>query len=374
MRLGLVALFFVMVVAGAWLLMLMMASSVTASASGPVAMARARLPRNASGRAPAPARGDEACHVRAHHEYEGSVVIWGATHTTPTAEDCCAACKRQAESAKGGPRCKLWVWCADPTGCGGQPFKSCWGKTMAEGVMAPPVRNRGESCPWTSGGLFSAAEARAIADAEVAAVAAQAARRDRPVNPRVFFDVAIEDKPAGRVEFVLYALESPRAAENFRAMCTGEHGGKKSFSGMAFYRIIDRFIDQAGVHGVNSVWDVPFDDDPEGLKLKHDRPGLLSAANSGPNTNSGHFSIVVAPAPHLDGSYTIFGEVVAGMDTVEAVNKLTVPGKDRPTGKAVVVRAGCLSACGSLGVGPKCSRHEDTLVQVQGKPVKPCLD
>ncbi|KAJ1637448.1 cyclophilin-like domain-containing protein [Pavlovales sp. CCMP2436] len=78
---------------------------------------------------------------------------------------------------------------------------------------------------------------------------------------------------------------------------------------MRFYRIIDRFIDQAGVNGINSIWDGAFDDDPGGLALHHDRDGLLSSANSGPDSNTGHFSIVVAPAPHLDGSYTIFGEV-----------------------------------------------------------------
>jgi len=48
----------------------------------------------------------------------------------------------------------------------------------------------------------------------------------------------------GRIEFVIYANESPRAAENFRAMCTGEKAGKHNFIGMKFYRIIDAFIDQ----------------------------------------------------------------------------------------------------------------------------------
>jgi cyclophilin family peptidyl-prolyl cis-trans isomerase len=52
-------------------------------------------------------------------------------------------------------------------------------------------------------------------------------------------------EPAGRIVFSLYATESPRAAENFRAMCTGERGGKLTYDGMRFYRIIDQFIDQA---------------------------------------------------------------------------------------------------------------------------------
>ena len=79
---------------------------------------------------------------------------------------------------------------------------------------------------------------------------------------------------------------------------------------MKFYRIIDMFIDQAGVQGASSIWGGSFDDDPGGLALKHDKSGLLSAANGGPNTNSGHFSIVVSPAPHLNGGYTVLGETL----------------------------------------------------------------
>jgi len=168
--------------------------------------------------------------------------------------------------------------------------------------------------------------------------------------------------------------ESPRAAENFRAMCTGEKGGRLTYKGMRFYRILDMFIDQAGVHGVSSIWGEAFDDDPGGLLLKHDRPGLLSAANSGPDTNSGHFSIVVAPAPHLDTSYTIFGEVVQGMDIVMAVNALAPP-SGASLGSAVVTAAGCLKNCDPRPqVTAKCKTraHEERLVQ--GRSIHPCLD
>ena len=83
-----------------------------------------------------------------------------------------------------------------------------------------------------------------------------------------------------------------------------------------------------------------FADDVYGLyNLKHDRFGLLSSANSGPNTNTGHFSIVVAPAPHLDTHYTIFGEVVAGDDIVWAINALDKT-KPRPGVKAVIENCG----------------------------------
>jgi cyclophilin family peptidyl-prolyl cis-trans isomerase len=164
-------------------------------------------------------------------------------------------------------------------------------------------------------------------------------------------------------------LQAPRAAENFRAMSTGEKGKGWTFVGMRFYRILDLFIDQAGA-GPGSVWSGSFDDDPGGLALHHDRPGLLSAANSGPDTNSGHFSIVVAPAPHLDASYTIFGEVVSGMDVVMAINRLDKYVK----GSATVQEAGCVSNCASLGVEPKCKHRAATSRNVQNRPMKPCVD
>ena len=74
--------------------------------------------------------------------------------------------------------------------------------------------------------LEAEAEAAAIVEARRAADAEKTERRDRPGNPHVWFDVTIGGAPTGRIEFVLYAKESPRAAENFRAMCTGEKGGK----------------------------------------------------------------------------------------------------------------------------------------------------
>ena len=179
----------------------------------------------------------------------------------------------------------------------------------------------------------------------------------------------------GRIEFVLYPHEAPRAAENFRAMCTGERGGAKTFTGMKFYRILDAFIDQAGSHGTNSIWDSSFDDDPGGLDLHHERPGLLSAANSGPDSNSGHFSIVVGPAPHLDGSYTIFGEVVAGAETMMAINRLDDPKTHKVTGSAKVTKAGCLLNCAPRGqVTPKCSRRAVVKTTVQGKDMYRCID
>jgi peptidyl-prolyl isomerase D len=278
--------------------------------------------------------------------------------------------------------CQLWVWCGEKDGCGIPKFGECWGKAgFKAGDATPSLRAAGEGIAWTSGAVFTPAEAASVEQAEADAARKLAERRERPGNPRVFFDVEITPAPTdrrtgaalgGRIEFALYAHESPRAAENFRAMCTGEKGGQYTYKGMRFYRIIDMFIDQGGSNFVNSIWGGAFDDDPGGLELRHDRAGLLSAANSGPDTNSGHFSIVVAPAPHLDKSYTIFGEVTKGWDVMMAINKLDKFDKGR---QATVVRAGCLSSCEPRpDVAAKCKTRATTKQMVQQRMMYKCVD
>ena len=88
---------------------------------------------------------------------------------------------------------------------------------------------------------------------------------------------------------------------NLRHYSTGEkNDGKHTFKGARFYRVLDKFIDQSGVY-VDSVFGGMFADDPGGLLLRHDRKGLLSTANSGPNTNTGGASqsfILTIVYPH----------------------------------------------------------------------------
>ncbi|CAI7898945.1 unnamed protein product [Closterium sp. NIES-53] len=173
-------------------------------------------------------------------------------------------------------------------------------------------------------------------------------------KPKVFFDINIDGRPAGRIIFELFTKQAPRAAENFRALCTGEKGrvpnepGREGagmplhYKGAEFYRVIDRFICQTGIN-TESIYGGSFKDDPLALLLKHNKKGLLSAANIGPDTTTTHFSIVVAPAPHLDGHYPIFGQVVSGWEVVERINKLAKPsgsGDERPRLPVVIADCG----------------------------------
>jgi peptidylprolyl isomerase len=169
-------------------------------------------------------------------------------------------------------------------------------------------------------------------------------------NPKVFFDVTADGSPLGRITMELYADVTPKTAENFRALCTGEKGTGKSgkplhYKGSVFHRVIPQFMLQGGDFtagngtGGESIYGTKFAD--ENFKLKHNKPGLLSMANAGPGTNGSQFFITTVETPWLDGKHVVFGEVTSGMDVVKKIEALgSQSGK---TSKKVVI-----ADCGQL--------------------------
>ncbi|XP_010336147.1 peptidyl-prolyl cis-trans isomerase A-like [Saimiri boliviensis] len=141
------------------------------------------------------------------------------------------------------------------------------------------------------------------------------------VNPTMFFDIAIDSKPLGRVSFKLFADEVPKTAKNFCALSTEEKG--LGYKGSCFLRIIPGFMcqgDNFTYHngtGGKSIYREKFDD--ENFILKHTGPGILSMANAGPNTNSSQFFICTVKIEWLDGKHVVFGKVKEGMNIVEVM-------------------------------------------------------
>ena len=189
--------------------------------------------------------------------------------------------------------------------------------------------------------------------------------------PRVFLDISIDDREVGRVVLALRPDAAPLAAENFRLLCTGARradvvasGGKSApgpapdplhLRGTPFHRVIRGFMAQGGdttrgdgtggrsVHGGLGNRDGRFPDEAGGLALSHNAPGVLSMANSGPDTNGSQFFITLGPAPHLDGRHVVFGRVEEGMGVVRAIEAEAEVGRPGATRRRVTV-----ADCGEL--------------------------
>jgi len=162
----------------------------------------------------------------------------------------------------------------------------------------------------------------------------------------------------GDIEIELYEDRAPKTVENFVGLAeddpaadaepapdtatwedpeTGEIRGDSLYAGVEFHRVIEDFMIQGGDPtgtgrgGPGYEFEDEFHDD-----LRHDGPGVLSMANSGPNTNGSQFFITLDAQPHLDGRHAVFGEVIDGMDVVEAIGSVETDGNDQPREEAVL--------------------------------------
>jgi cyclophilin family peptidyl-prolyl cis-trans isomerase len=176
-------------------------------------------------------------------------------------------------------------------------------------------------------------------------------------GPTCFLEFSIDGQPAGRVVVKLYEDKAPLAAENFRALCTGEKGIGRATKPLCYkhckvHRVVPGFCVQLGdftkgdgtggesIYPPNSeqgdFWG-KFKDDPF---MQHTKKGLLSMANSGSNTNNSQFFFTLKPASSLDGKHVVFGEVLEGMEVVEKIEIVETNEKSAPKVPIVVTDCG----------------------------------
>ena len=155
------------------------------------------------------------------------------------------------------------------------------------------------------------------------------------------------DTTLGSFTVRLFDKEAPLTVENFVGLAEGtkewtdprtnQRVTQPYYNGIVFHRVIDGFMIQGGdplgqgIGGPGYTFADEFHP-----SARHNKPGMLSMANRGPNTNAGQFFITLAPTPHLDDRHSVFGEVVEGMDVVKAIGSTKTDSRDRPAKDVVI--------------------------------------
>jgi peptidyl-prolyl cis-trans isomerase A (cyclophilin A) len=158
---------------------------------------------------------------------------------------------------------------------------------------------------------------------------------------------AIFNTSEGMFKVRLFDDKAPKTVANFVELAEGtkewtdpktrQKVTRPFYDGLIFHRVIDGFMLQAGCPLGTGTGDPGYRfGDEFGPGLKHDRPGMLSMANAGPNTNGSQFFVTLVPTPWLDNKHAIFGEVVEGMDVVQKIGKTRTGAQDRPVNDIVI--------------------------------------
>lgn len=142
----------------------------------------------------------------------------------------------------------------------------------------------------------------------------------------------------GVITVELYTDHAPKTCKNFATLAQRGY-----YNNIIFHRIIPNFMVQTGDptgtgRGGSSIYGEQFEDEIK-QTLKHTGAGILSMANSGPNTNGSQFFVTLAPTPWLDGKHTIFGRVKRGMNIVQRMGLVKTNAEDRPLEEVKILKA-----------------------------------
>ena len=129
--------------------------------------------------------------------------------------------------------------------------------------------------------------------------------------------VATIETSKGNVKLQLHDDKTPKTVANFEKLA-----GDGFYDGLKFHRVLKNFMIQTGCPQGTGTGGPGYQfDDEFHADLKHDGPGVLSMANSGPGTNGSQFFITHVDTHHLDGKHSIFGRVLEGQDVVDTIKQ-----------------------------------------------------
>ena len=143
--------------------------------------------------------------------------------------------------------------------------------------------------------------------------------------------IAVVETNMGTFSFELYSDDAPQTIASFIKLA------KKGFyDGLIFHRVIDGFMIQGGDPTGTGSGGPGYTIKAEFNKRKHVAGTVAMARTADPDSAGSQFYVCLAPTPHLDGKYTVFGQVVDGLDVVLAIGKVATDGRDRPLEKVVM--------------------------------------